>query len=120
MNLVLEEAVPCQMMDWRTVPDGEGGFDTVLSPGAIFQATITQRNSETAQIAQAITQISEYEVFTSRSVTLKENDIFKRLSDEKIFQIYIDPEAKTPQLSSMDFRMFRARLWKGSINGGNA
>ena len=119
MNLILQDATQCQMMDWKTIGDGEGGFETVLSPGAAFSATVTQDDEKLAKIAQAITQQVEYKVYTPRSVLLKKDNIFKRLSDGKLFEVLFDNAGKqTPASSAMDFRVTTARIWNGTLNSG--
>lgn len=75
------------MLDRRTVPDGLGDFKTVWQDGAPFTAVMTQPNSGTAEIAQAIAESKTYKIVTATNITLNKDDYFRRVRDGKTFKI---------------------------------
>lgn len=75
------------MLDRRTVPDGFGGFKIAWTEGAEFTAVMTQPNSGTAEIAQAITESKTYKIVTGTNITLNKDDYFKRIRDGKTFKV---------------------------------
>ena len=75
------------MLDRRTVPDGYGGFTVEWVEGAAFTAVMTQPQSGSAEIADAITERKTYKVVTGTNITLNKDDYFRRIRDGKIFKI---------------------------------
>lgn len=75
------------MLDRRTVPDGLGGFTVEWQDGAPFTAVMTQPNSGTAEIAQAIAESKTYKIVTATNITLHKDDYFRRVRDGKTFKI---------------------------------
>lgn len=75
------------MLDRRTVPDGYGGIKTQWVDGAEFTAVMTQPQSGSAEIADAITESKTYKVVTGTNITLNKDDYFRRVRDGKTFKI---------------------------------
>ena len=93
--------VPCELLEQRRVSDGEGGFATVWAPSAPFEAAIVHDDSTQARIAEKEGVTSLYTVTTDRNANLEYHDVFKRLSDNKIFRVTSDGDDKlTPGVAS--------------------
>lgn len=76
------------MLDKRSVEDGYGGFaPPKWTEGARFTAVMTQPNSGSAEIAQAITESKTYKIVTGTNITLNKDDYFRRVRDGKTFKI---------------------------------
>lgn len=109
MSLLDEYMENCVMIDKTTVSDGRGGFDYVFVDGAEFQAAITLDNSIQAKIAEQQGVTGVYKVTTTKSINLQYHDIFKRVSDGKIFRATSDgDDNKTPQSATLNIRQVSA------------
>lgn len=108
---------PCVMLDKRTEPDGYGGTVSSYVNGASFNAAITFDTSMQARIADKQGVTSLYTVTTGRNMTLEYHDVFKRISDNKVFRVTSDGDDKyTPQAATLDMRQVTAEEW--SLNNG--
>lgn len=101
-----------QMLDKTTVDDGMGGYERVWVDGAKFDAAISLDDSVQAQTAMAAGVTGVYTVTTKRSINLQFHDVFKRLSDGKIFRCTTDgDDKKTPITAGLNMRSVRAEEW---------
>lgn len=100
------------LLEKTRVPDGEGGFITKWSEGAVFKAAVTFDTSMEARIADKQGVTSRYTVTTRKSAMLEFHDVFKRLSDGKIFRVTSDGDDKySPNSSSLNMRQVTAEEW---------
>lgn len=98
------------MLDRRTVPDGYGGFTVEWVDGAAFTAVMTQPQSGTAEIAQAITESKTYKIVTGTNITLNKDDHFRRVRDGKTFQILNgNTDRLAPDDSELQMRVTTAK-----------
>ena len=94
------------------VPDGEGGFITKWSEGAVFKAAVTFDTSMESRIAEKQGVTSRYTVTTKKSAMLEFHDVFRRISDGKIFRVTSDGDDKySPNSSSLNMRQVTAEEW---------
>ena len=97
------------MINKAIVDDGYGGDLTTWTYGATFQAAITFDTSIEARIADAQGVKSLYTVTTPRTKVLEYHDVFKRISDGKIFRVTSDGDDRyTPQSATLDMRQVTA------------
>ena len=109
MSLIDEAMTLCVMVDRTTLPDGEGGIITTWVEGAAFNAAITFDNSIEAKAAAVQGVTSLYTVTVPKRVQLEYHDVFKRLSDGKIFRVTSDGDDKiTPERASFQFAQVSA------------
>ena len=109
MSLIDEAMTPCVIVDRTTQPDGEGGTLTNWVEGAAFNAAITFDNSVEAKAAAVQGVTSLYTVTVPKRVKLEYHDVFKRLSDGKIFRVTTDGDDKiTPERASFQFAQVSA------------
>lgn len=112
MNLLDVMTTRCQMIDKTTVDDGMGGYTKQWVNGAAFDAAISLDDSVQAQTAMAAGVKGVYTVTTKRSVNLQFHDVFRRVSDGKIFRVTTDgDDKKTPPTAGLDMRSVRAEEW---------
>ena len=101
------------MIDKSTVPDGYGGFMSVWTQGAEFQAAATFDTSIEARVAGVQGVTSLYTITTTKAINLQYHDVIKRLSDEKIFRITSDgDDKKTPKTATLNMRQVTAEEWR--------
>ena len=101
------------MMDKTTTPDGYGGFRSVWSEGAEFQAAASYDTSMEARVAAVQGVTSVYTITTSRNVVLDYHDVIKRVFDGKIFRITSDSKDKqTPPSATLNMRVVTAEEFR--------
>lgn len=112
MSLLESAMTDVVLLDKTTEPDGEGGFISSWKEGAPFKAAITFDSSLQARIAEKQGVTSLYTVTVKKNVTLEYHDVFKRLSDGKVFRVTSDGDDKyTPESASLDMRQVTAEEW---------
>ena len=91
MSLLSEAMENCVVYDKRIVDDGYGGYVPGYFPGAVGIYTVT----------------------TTKAMNLQYHDVFKRVSDGKIFRVTSDgDDKKTPRSAGLDMRQVTAEEWE--------
>lgn len=112
MSLLDDAMTEVVFLEKRHEPDGEGGYINAWTEGSTFQAAITFDTSIEARTAQKQGVTSLYTVTTRKSVVLGYHDVFKRLSDGKIFRVTSDGDDKfTPASATINMRQVTAEEW---------
>lgn len=112
MSLLTDAMTPCVFMDKTKQPDGEGGYINLWSEGAPFEAAITFDSSIQARTAEKSGVTSLYTVTTGKGVRLEYHDVFRRLSDGKIFRVTSDgDDNQTPKAASFQALQVSAEEW---------
>lgn len=112
MSLLTEAMEKCTMMDKKTEPDGYGGYISNWVDGAAFDAAIIFNSSMEARVAEQQGVTSMYTVTTSKAMTLEYHDVFKRVSDGKVFRVTSDGDDNyTPKSATLDMRQVTAEEW---------
>lgn len=113
MSLLDVYMTDCKMMDKSTTSDGYGGYTTTYTEGASFMAAVILDNSLEARRAEKEGVTALYTVTTSKSLNLQYHDVFKRVSDGKIFRVTSDGDDKhTPISATLDMRQVSAEEWE--------
>lgn len=113
MSLLDEAMETMVLMEKNRQPDGEGGFIQSWEEGSEFEAAISFDTSMQARIAEQQGVKSLYTVTVRKNVILDYHDVFKRLSDGKIFRLTSDSDDSfTPDSASLNMRQFTAEEWK--------
>lgn len=113
MSLLIDAMTRCTFIDKSTKPDGEGGVINEWREGAEFDAAITFDTSIEARTAQKSGVTSVYTVTVGKNVLLSYHDIFRRLSDGKIFRVTSDGDDKeTPKSATFAVRQVTAEEWE--------
>lgn len=116
MSLLDEAMENCIMLDKSTISDGYGGYDTVWSEGAPFEAAIVFNSSIEARRAEKEGVTSLYTVLTKKAMVLEYHDVFKRLHDGKIFRVTSDGDDEfTPNSASLNLRRVSAEEWSVTL-----
>lgn len=114
MSLLTTNMQRCVMVRETAVSDGRGG-QTIPAwvDGAEFLAAVMLDNSMEARRAQAQGVTGVYTVTVSRSENLQYHDVFRRVSDGKVFRVTSDgDDKKTPKTAGLDMRQVSAEEWQ--------
>jgi len=119
MSLLQDAMTECRMLNKAVVDDGYGGERTTWTNGATFKAAITFDSSVEARVAESQGVTSLYTVTTPRAKVLEYHDVFRRLSDGKVFRVTSDGDDKaTPPSTNLDMRVVTAEEFV--LTGGGA
>ena len=112
MSLLDEFMYDCVFLNKTRTDDGYGGYRTRWEEGAQFKAAITFDTSIEARTAEVQGVTSLYTVTTQKNLTLEYHEVFKRLSDNKIFRVTSDGDDKfTPPSAGLNMRQVTAEEW---------
>lgn len=113
MSLFTDAMEDCRIMDVHTESDGRGGFISTYTDGAEFKASISLDTSTEARIGEKAGVKNLYSVYTFKNVNLRPFQVFKRLSDGKVFRITSDgQDVKTPNRATLDMRKVAAEQYE--------
>lgn len=116
MSLLSEAMESCVLMDKKTEPDGYGGYISKYTDGVQFKAAIVFDTSIQARVAEKQGVSSMYTITTPKAMVLQYHDIFRRVSDGKVFRVTSDGDDKyTPKSATLDMRQVTAEEY--TING---
>lgn len=112
MSLLDEAMEICVLLNKTTAPDGYGGYITTWADGAEFKAAIVFDTSMQARVADKEGVTSLYTVTTKKALTLEYHDVFRRVSDGKVFRVTSDGDDKyTPASAGLNMRQVTAEEW---------
>lgn len=112
MSLLNDAMTPCVLLDKKRKPDGEGGYITEWTDSVEFDAAITFDDSMQARIGAKSGVTSLYTVTLPRGFKLDFHDVFRRVSDGKIFRVTSDGDDKhTPDRASFQVSQVTAEEW---------
>ena len=117
MSLLSDAMEDCLFLDKTTTSDGYGGYNVIWKEGAPFKAAIVLDNSMQARVAEKQGVTGIYTITTTKSINLQYHDVFKRLSDNKIFRVTSDGDDKhTPVSATINMRQVSAEEYTLSGN----
>ncbi len=113
VDLVEEFKKECVFLEHKRIEDGEGGFYTEWVEGAKFLAAIAYNTTLEVKVAEKEGVTSLYTVTTGKNAVLQYHDVFKRLSDGKIFRVTSDGEdVISPERASFELSQVTAEEWR--------
>ena len=112
MSLLSEAMESCVLIDKITTSDGYGGSIVSWVDGAKFDAAIVLDSSMEARIAEKQGVTALYTITTKKNLNLQYHDVFRRISDGKIFRVTSDGDDKhTPDSAGLNMRQVTAEEW---------
>lgn len=112
MSLLYDAMEECVFLEKTREPDGEGGYTVRYTDGASFGAAIVFDSSMQARIGERSGVTSLYTVTCGESVKLEYHDVFRRVSDGKIFRVTSDGgDKKTPAAATFRVGQVTAEEW---------
>ena len=116
MSLLSDAMEKCVMLNKVVQSDGFGSYYTQWIEGVPFDAAIAFDTSIQARTAEAQGVKSVYTVTVDRGMRIDYHDVFKRLSDGKVFRATSDGDDKaTPKSTRLNMRQVTAEEY--AING---
>ena len=113
MSLLDEQMEKCVLIDKQRTPDGYGGYDTKWVDGVEFDSAVVLNTSMEARIAEKQGVTNLYTVTTRKAMNLQYHDVFRRVSDGKIFRVTSDGDDKhTPISAGLNMRQVTAEEWE--------
>lgn len=114
MNLVQESMTQCVLLLRDQLPDDEGGLvPSAWEEGDRFQAAVVCDQSLQARMAEKQGVTGLYTVTCVPGIVLEYHDVFRRLSDGKVFRVTSDGgDRKTPPRASFQFSQVTAEEWE--------
>lgn len=107
--LINDTTEKCVLYNRVVVSDNMGGYEEKWTEGTTFEAVIINTSSVEKEIAMKLGVTSVYNVATDKSLILRQNDYFKRLSDNKVFRVTNDgTESGSPNISPLNMRTVTA------------
>lgn len=113
MSLLTDAMESFVMLDRHTSADGYGGIIVEWTEGAEFKAAAVFDMSMEARVAgnQGVTAM--YTITTEKAINLQYHDVFKRLSDGKVFRATSDgDDKKTPANATLNMRQVSAEEYE--------
>lgn len=112
MSLLDAFRAECVTLKRTQAADGEGGQVTQWADGTSFQAAITLSNSTKTTKAEKDVADNSFTVTTGKDIELKFHDVFRRVSDGKVFRVTSDgTDNKTPDTAALNMRQVTAEEW---------
>ena len=113
MSLLSEAMEKCILLNKSSIPDGYGGRRDIWQESDFdFDAAIVFDTSLEARRAEKEGVTSLYTITTEKSIKLEYHDVFKRISDNKIFRVTSDGDDKyTPASATLNMRQVTAEEW---------
>lgn len=112
MSLLTQAMTSCVLITKSVTADDYGGFYTEWTDGDTFNAAIVFDSSLQARVGAVQGVSSLYTVTTSRDTVLEYHQVFRRVSDSKIFRVTSDGDDKyTPASAGLDMRQVTAEEW---------
>lgn len=103
----------CVMLDKRSVPDGQGGFDYIWEEGAPFQATIVKNGSLEARVAEKSGVKDTYTVTVYKGTPLQLGDVFRREKDGNTFRVTSNvKDTESPPMATFQIGNVSAERWE--------
>lgn len=118
MSLLDEQMEKCILIDKRRTPDGYGGSNIEWVDSVGFEAAVVFSTSMEARIGEKQGVTALYTVTTKKVMNLQYHDVFRRVSDGKIFRVTSDGDDKhTPASASLNMRQVTAEEWELTDDG---
>lgn len=113
MSLLEESMEQCILLNKTSGPDGYGGrMDVWTDSDFTFKAAIVFSTSLESRVAEKQGVTALYTVTTRKATNLQFHDVFRRISDGKVFRVTSDgDDNKTPNSAALNMRQVNAEEW---------
>ena len=113
MSLIEQFKTDCVRLVQKTAEDGAGGHRTTWEESEHFCASIIEKSHTEPENAERKRAKAFYDVFLQRMEDIRYHDVFRRVSDGKIFRVTSNPDdKKTPLSAHMSFAIVTAEEWR--------
>lgn len=113
MSLMDDFRAECVRMIQKTEKDGAGGSKTTWNDGETFCPAIVEKTQTEPENGEKKRAKRFYEVYAERDTDLRYHDVFRRVSDGRVFRVTSNPDDKrTPARATFSFSVVTAEEWK--------
>lgn len=113
MSLMEQFKTACVRLVSATENDGAGGRRTTWTESGSFYASIVEKSHTEPENAERKHAKAFYDIFLPRNEKIAYHDVFRRISDGKVFRVTSNPDdKKTPLLAHMSFAIVSAEEWR--------
>lgn len=112
MSLLDAYTEACVLLDEKTMSDGRGGYTSVWTEGAEFNAAFSFDDSITARQAEVQGVKGRWTILLPKGLRIDFHKAFKRLSDGQVFRCVSKDEQFTPDSATIQRRAIRAEEWE--------
>lgn len=113
MALYETAMVECVKLTKATAGDSLGGFTTEWTEGERFKAAFVFDGSTSARVAAVQGVTDNYTITVKRSTSLQFHDVFRRLTDGKVFRVTSNGQDRlTPPIATLDMRQVSAEPYE--------
>lgn len=119
MSLLEKNMTKCVLMQQTSTLDEYGGSRKSWTYGVNFYAAIVLDSSSQTTSSTVLRPSSTYTITTRKDISLHYHDVFKRVSDGKMFRVTSDgTDKKTPVGSALDMRQVSAEVIEEGVVDG--
>lgn len=113
MSLIDSMMDKCIIMNKITESDGQGGYNTTWTEGAVIDVAITLDTSLNARIAEKDGFSNTYTLTTHKGTALDYHDVIKRVKDGLVLRVTSDERVFPAVASAMlnDYTQVNAEKW---------
>ena len=113
MSLMEQYKTECVKLHQTTERDGAGGHRTTWTAGETFYASIVEKSHTEPENGERKHAKAFYDVFLQRMEGIRYHDVFRRVSDGKIFRVTSNPDdKKTPLSANISYAIVTAEEWR--------
>lgn len=113
MSLMDSFRYPCVMLVHTSKPDGAGGQRKTWGEGETFDPAIVEKTQTEPENGEKKQAKAFYEIYVPRTMQIKYHDVFRRLSDGRVFRVTSNPDDKrTPLCATFSFAVVTAEEWR--------
>ena len=102
----------CALLVKTRTPDGQGGYETVWTEGAHFDAAWEYQSAPEVIVAEQQGTARVYRIYVTKTLNLDYHEAFRRLSDGQVFRV-TNPgtDRSTPPSSLLNKRLIEVEKW---------
>lgn len=113
VSLVEKMKTECIRLAQTSEADGAGGHRTTWTEEGRFNASIVEKSHTEPENGEKKRAKAFYDVFIPREEDIRYHDVFRRVSDGRVFRVTSNPDdKKTPLMSHMSFAIVSAEEWR--------
>lgn len=119
MSLLEINMTKCVLLQQASTLDEYGGSQKSWTYGVNFYAAIVLNASSQTTSSTVLRPSATYTITTRKDITLKYHDVFKRVSDGKMFRVTDDGTDRiTPNGAALDMRQVSAEVIEEGVVDG--
>lgn len=113
MSLMDEYKVPCVLLNKTREEDPVGGYKTVWTDGAQFDAAWEYESAPEITVAEQQGVSRTYRIYVDKTLDLDYHEAFRRTDNGQVYRV-VNPgtDRMTPGFSRLNKRLIEVEKWK--------